>query len=69
LESYKTDMKTNEFWLGKLEQVRMKETTTDQFLNWEKHVQALTPADVREAALLVRNAPTRLVAVQMPEKR
>ena len=62
-------MKTNEFWLGKLEQVRKKETTADQFINWDRHVQALTPADVREAALLVKNAPTRLVAVQLPEKR
>jgi len=69
LEAYRTDIKTNEFWLGKLEQIRDRETTADQFLNWERHVTALTPADVREAALLVRKAPTRIVAVQMPEKK
>jgi zinc protease len=69
LEGYRTDIKTNEFWLSKLTQIHAGETTADQFLNWEKHVQALTPADVREAAQLVRSAPTRLIAVQMPEKR
>ncbi|NDC79479.1 MAG: insulinase family protein, partial [Chitinophagia bacterium] len=69
LEGYRTDMKTNEFWLSKLMQIHEGETTADQFLNWEKHVQALTPADVREAAQLVRAASTKLIAVQMPEKR
>lgn len=69
LEGYRTDIKTNEFWLSKLMQIHSKETTVDQFLNWEKHVQALTPADVREAAQLVKSASTRLIAVQLPEKR
>jgi zinc protease len=69
LEGYRTDIKTNEFWLSKLKQIQEGETTADQFLNWEKHVQALTPADVREAAQMVRSASTKLIAVQMPEKR
>jgi zinc protease len=69
LESYRTEIKTNEFWLSKLIQLRKGESTTAQFLAWEKEVNALTPADVQEAAKLVYNAPTRLVAILMPEKK
>ncbi|MBM3443329.1 MAG: insulinase family protein [Bacteroidetes bacterium] len=68
LEGYRTDIKTNEYWLGKLNQLHARETTTDQFLNWGKYVQALTTADIQEAARMVLKAPTQLTAVQMPEK-
>jgi zinc protease len=69
MESYRTDIKTNEFWLSKLPALRKGESTTAQFLSWEKDVNALTPADVKEAAQLVIKAPTQLVAILMPEQK
>ena len=70
LEGYRTDMKTNEFWISKLEQLQTNETTAERFLNWEKYVNQLKPADIQSAAKLVSNSPTKLIAIQMPgEKR
>lgn len=69
LEGYRTDMKTNEFWLTKLNQLDLKETTSERFINWEKYVNQLTTADVQATAKMVTKASTKLVAVQMPEKK
>jgi zinc protease len=68
MEGYKTDIKTNEFWLSKLQQINKGESTTAQFLNWEKQVNSITPADVRSAAILIQKSTTKLVAIQMPQK-
>ena len=69
LEGYRTDVKTNEFWLSKLDQLDLNETTSERILNWEKYVNQLKPADVQAAAKMVSVAPTKLVALQMPEKK
>jgi zinc protease len=69
LEGYRTDMKTNEFWLTKLGQINQGETTVDRFLNWEKYVNTLTPADIQAAAKMVNNAPSKVTGILMPEKK
>ncbi len=69
LEGYRTDLKTNEFWLSKLDQLDVNETTPDRILHWEKYLQLLKPADVQSAAKLVSNAPTKLIAIQQPESK
>ncbi len=69
LEGYRTDMKTNEFWLTKLDQLDLKETTPDRFINWEKYANQLTTSDIQATAKMVISAPTKLIAVQMPEKK
>ena len=69
LEGYRTDMKTNEFWLTKLGQLDLNETTSERFMNWEKYVNQLKPADIQAAAKMVNNSPTKLMAIQMPEKK
>jgi len=69
LESYRTEVKTNEFWLSKLGQLRKGETSAAQFLSWEKDVNAMSTADVKEAARVVSQGTTQLVGVLMPEKK
>jgi len=69
LEGYRTDMKTNEFWLAKLGQIKQGETSPDRFLHWEKYVNELTPADIQAAAKLVNNAPSKVTGILMPEKK
>jgi zinc protease len=69
LEGYRTDMKTNEFWLTKLGQLDLNETTTERFINWEKYVNQLKATDLQSAAKIVKSAPTKLIALQMPEEK
>lgn len=67
LEEYKTEIKTNEYWLGKLQQIRQGDNTVDRMLNFEKYVQALTSAQVQAAAKLVLSGSSKLTAVLLPE--
>ena len=69
LEGYRTDMKTNEFWLTKLSQIQMGESFADWFIHWDKYVGILKPSHIQAVAKMVRDAPTRLIAIQMPEKK
>lgn len=67
LEQYRTNMKTNEYWLSKLVQIQEGETNADRFLNFEKYVNALTAADIQSAAKMVLAAPSKVTGVQMPD--
>jgi zinc protease len=67
LEEYKTGIKTNEYWLAKLQQFTQGETTPDRMLNYEKLVNALKPSDVQSAAKILLNAPSQITAVLKPE--
>lgn len=69
LEGYRTEMKTNEFWLSKLGQIKQGDTNADRFLQYEKHVNALTTTDVQSAAKLVNNAPSKVTGILMPEAK
>ena len=66
MEEYKTNIKTNEYWLSKLQQFKMGESAPDRMLNFEKYVNTLKPADVQAAAKLVTNAPSKITAVLKP---
>ena len=67
IEKYKVDVKKNEYWLGALQEINRGERTADRVLNAEKYYNQITPANIKEAALIVRNAKGKMVAVQMPE--
>lgn len=67
IEEYRTNIKTNEYWLARLVQIQQGETNTDRLLNFEKYINALKPADVQAAAKLVLGAPSKLIAIQVPE--
>ena len=67
LEEYKTNVKTNDYWLAKLQQFNQGESTPDRTLNFEKYVTALKPADVQAAAKIILGSPSKLMAVLNPE--
>lgn len=65
-EEYKTNIKTNEYWLTKLQQFRFGESVPDRVINFEKYVNALKPADVQAAAKIIAASPSKLTAVLKP---
>jgi zinc protease len=67
MEEYKTNIKTNDYWISKLAQFRQGENTPERMLNFEKYVQAITSADVQAAAKMVRSSSTRILATLLPE--
>jgi zinc protease len=67
LEKYKVDAKTNEYWLSVLQSINRGETTADRILNAEKYFNALSTADIKEAAGVVMKSSGKMIAVQMPE--
>lgn len=67
LEKYKVDAKTNEYWLSVLQSIDRGETSADRILNAEKYFNALSTADIKEAAGIVMKSTGKMIAVQMPE--
>jgi zinc protease len=69
MEKYKVDVKRNEYWLGALQDMSRGDLSQDRFLKAATYYEALTAKDIQDAARLVRQAGTKLIAVQMPEHK
>lgn len=67
IEEHKTSMKTNEYWLGKLQQFRQGDNAPERMFNFESYVNAISSNDIQSAAKLVQSATTKLTAVLLPE--
>ena len=67
IEEHKTSIKTNDYWLAKLQQFSQGESTPDRALNFEKYVSALKPADVQAAAKIIQASPSKVLAILKPE--
>jgi len=67
LEEYRVNIKTNEYWLSKLQQFAQGESAPERMLNFERYVNALQPADIRTAARMIMAAPSKLTAILKPE--
>jgi zinc protease len=67
LEEYKVNMKTNDYWLSKLQQFAQGESSPERMLNFERIVNAMQPSDIRSAARMVMAAPSKMTAVLKPE--
>lgn len=67
IEEHKTSIKTNEYWLSKLQQLRQGDNTPDRIFNFEKNVNALTSSDIQTAAKIIKAASTLFTAVLLPE--
>ena len=67
IEKYKVDAKTNEYWFSELQSINRGETSADRILNAEKYFNALSVADIKEAAGIVMKSSGKMIAVQMPE--
>jgi hypothetical protein len=61
-------MKKNEFWLARLTQLQYGEIHVDRIIHWDKYVQQLKPSDIQAAAKIIRNSPSQMIAVKMPER-
>ena len=68
LEKYRESLKDNDTWMNTLLDAKVDGKNTDRFLNYEKYVNALTVADVKNAAKVYLNQANMITAVQLPEK-
>ncbi|MGN6418885.1 MAG: M16 family metallopeptidase [Pseudobacter sp.] len=67
IEGYKASYKENGTWLSQLMDAKLNGGNMERFLNYEKLVNALTVADVQEAAKLVFGGKNEFFAILMPE--
>lgn len=69
IEQAKTAAKENNTWLQKIQAVMMEGANADRFLNYEKYVKALTPAQIQATAKLLFNGKNVITAVLKPEDK
>ncbi|MEP6950906.1 MAG: insulinase family protein [Ginsengibacter sp.] len=68
-EKYKVDIKENATWLSQLESFYFPANDPDYFINYEKHVNALTQKDVQDAAKLLLSTDNVVTGILRPEKK
>lgn len=68
LEERKIDMRTNNHWLSYLQDAFLYETDPADILSFEKRVNAVTPAELKQLAKHYFNADNYAQAVLYPEK-
>jgi zinc protease len=68
-EQYKVNIKENGTWLSELQSFNFPGNNPDYFINYEKHVNALTQKDVQDAAKLLLSTKNVLTGILMPEKK
>ncbi len=66
IEKYRTQVKENATWSGKLYNIYFQESDPQRFLDYEKIVNALTVEDIKAAANLLLNGKNMITAVQYP---
>jgi zinc protease len=66
IEKYRTQVKENATWSGKLYNIYFQESDPQRFLSYEKFVNALTVADIKAVANLLFNGKNMITAVQYP---
>jgi zinc protease len=67
IEKYRTQIKDNSAWSGKLYNIYFQESDPQRFLNYESVVNALTTDDIKSVANLLFNGKNILTAVLYPE--
>ena len=68
LEKYRESLKDNDTWMNTLMETKVEGKNVDRFLNYEKYVNAITVADIKNAAKVYLNPANMITAVQLPEK-
>ena len=68
-EQYKVDIKENGTWLSELQSFNFPGNDPDYFINYQKHVDALTEKDIQDAAKLLLSTNNVLTGILMPEKK
>lgn len=67
-KQYQENLKTNSYWLSKLQQVAESQSTATDILSYEKRVDALTVKDLKDAANKYLSGQNFIQAVLYPEK-
>ena len=69
LQKYKVGVKTNGFWLGTLSKYQQYNLPTENILNFETRLKAVTAADLTKLANKYLSSPNVLHALMMPETK
>jgi zinc protease len=67
VEAYKTSLQENGTWLNRILRDRFPGAEADRFLNYEKYVAALTPAQIKVAANILLGGQNVFTAILRPE--
>lgn len=67
LEKYKTNLKENSFWLGRIQAVYFQGDDPQRIFDYEKNVNAITVDDIKAAANKIFDKANVLTGVLMPE--
>ena len=66
-EKYRTDVKENAYWQGKMESILFWGRDRQHVLQYETWIDKLTPADVQEAAKMLFGGKNQFISVLYPE--
>lgn len=69
VEKRKEGLKTNAYWLSKLEQLEFSHYSTDHFLTFDKQLERITVSDIKEAANKFFNGQNSFIGVLNPETK
>jgi zinc protease len=69
LQQHKVNIKDNNYWLGKLQNIAFPGSDPKYFLNYEKYINALTVKSLQDAANLLLNGSNVITAILRPEKK
>ncbi len=69
IEAYKTSLQENGTWLNRILRDRYPGAEADRFFNYEKYVNALTPAQIKEAANVILSGKNVFTAILRPEPK
>ena len=69
IEKYKVDVKKNEYWLSALQSIHKEEKSAERIINAQTYYEQLSSDDIKRAANMLKNAPTQIIAIQMPEAK
>lgn len=68
VEKRKEQIKTNKYWVAKLQQLEFANYSTERFLNFENELNKISVNDIKEAATKFFNGKNSFIAILNPEK-
>jgi zinc protease len=69
VEKRKEQLKTNQYWLAKLEQLQFSGRSTDWFLNFETEMNKISVQDIKAAANKFFDGKNSFIGILNPEKK
>lgn len=68
IERRREEIKTNQYWIGKLQQLQFSGDSVERFLNFEKELNKITVQDMKAAANKFFDGKNSFIGVLNPEK-